>query len=324
MHGIQRISISIILFLVAVSLGACGGMKFVRNDGAHRYRALPMGTSVRLVGASLELPQPVVAIGVLKLTVSGGEKPDPGPVGEKFRNHAARYGCDAVVGMKVNSRTTTLKKRTKKIGEGGKVTSTEKEVPQHHHDWEATCTRTAKAPGGLLEGTGKTAEMPANALPVVPVPPRVEPVKTRAGKVNPLAEKVWRQLAVFRSQFLSSWGQQLRGPAPAEIEVLECLNELLVQVTGPTGFWRKTVPLDWFGCNANADVPQCKHAKAAAKALAPYDRMQQAIGRVSEKGAPAFLKRNAKRIDTLLEDVVPLQASLSGMKTTTFYKKHFK
>ncbi len=325
MYEIQRIARVTAVLAVLTPLTACGGMNFVRNDGAHRYRALPLGTSVRLVGASLELPQPVVPIGQLKLTVKGAEKPDPAPVGERFRKYAARYGCDAVVGMKVNTRSSTIKKRTKKMGEGGKIVWSTKEIPQYHHDWEATCTRTAKAPGGLVKGTGETAAMPANALPpAVPLPPRVEPVKAATGKVNPLAEKTWRQLAVFKNQFLTTWRQQLNGPTPAEIEVLECLNELLVQVTGPTGFWRKTVPQDWFGCTPDSTETQCKQAVAAGRALSPYDRLQKGIGSVSEKGAKALLKRNAKLIDKLLEDVVPLQASLSGMKSSAFYKKHFK
>lgn len=324
MYRMHHIFIVALLPLLALLLSACAGMKFARNDGAHRYRALPLGTQVKVVGASLELPQPVVAIGTLTQTVTGGEKPDPGPVTERFRKHAARYGCDAVVGIKSTTRTSTVKKRKKKIGEGGKISYTNETSTQYHHDWTATCTRTSKAPGGLLEGTGKTAAMPPEALPVVPVPPRPIRVERAEGKGNPLAEKTWRQLAVFKGPFLSNWGEQFRGPAPAEIEVLECLNELLVQVAGPTGFWRRTVPLDWFGCNATPDTAQCKQAKAAGKALAPYERLQKSIGRTSEKSARSFLKRHARTIDRFLEDVVPLQASLSGMKTTTFYKKHFK
>lgn len=298
-------------------------MKFVRSDGAVRYRALPMGSEVKLVGTDLELPQPVAQIGTMKFTVQGGEKADPSEVADKFRKHAARYGCDAVVALVAASRSKKSTRKKKQIGEGGKIGYVNEEYTLYYHDWQARCVRSNEAPGGLAEGTGQTAAMPANALPVVPVPRRARDRKP-AKDANPIAERVWRKLAVYSHPYLTAWASQLKGPAPAEVEVLECLNELMVQISGPTGFWRKTVPIDWLGCQMDPASAECGKAVKAGRALAPYDRLQKSMARTTTGSAKGFLKGHASQIETYLDDVVPLQPSLSGMRTTSFYKTHFK
>ena len=314
-----------ILYVTALLLliGGCGGMKFARSGDAVRYRALPLGAEVKLLGSDLQLPQPVAEIGTLTYSVQGEAEADQSKVADHFQKHAARYGCDAVVGLTATTRSTKVAHKKKKIGEGGKVGYVNEEDTQYFHDWQARCVRTAKAPGGLAAGTGTVAEMPANALPAVPVPQRAEQ-REAAKDANPMAERIWRKLAVFKSPYLSAWAPQLRGPAPTEAEVLECLNELMVQVFGPTGFWRKTVPIEWLGCHTDPDSDVCGKAVKAGKALAPYDRLQRAMARVSRPAAKAYLAGHATQIETYLDDVVPLQPSLSGMKTTSFYKTHFK
>lgn len=306
-----------------LTVAGCGGMKFARTDNATRYRGLPLGTEVKHVGSDLQLPQPVAEIGILTYSEQGDAEPDPSKVSERFLKHAARYGCDAVVGLAATTRSTKIKRKKKKIGEGGKVGYVSEEDTQYSHDWRARCVRSSKAPGGLAEGSGSVAEMPANALPVVPVPPR-RTRKEAARDADPIAEGVWRKLAVFKHPYLTAWAPQLNEPAPAAGELLECLNELMVQVSGPTGFWRKTVPIEWLGCQVDPGSKVCGQAVKASKALAPYDRLQKSLLRVSRSSAKGFLAAHKKQIEAYLDEVVPLQPSMSGMKTTEFYKQHFK
>ena len=133
--------------------------------------------------------------------------------------------------------------------------------------------------------------------------------------------EVWQKLGVHAETFLKTWRSQLREPSAAPSEVLDAFNELAYQITGPTGFWRKTLPQQWLGCSANPDSEACVSVAKVLGELSQWDDIQKRIGGLEASQAKAFLERNAGRMLAYLETYVPAEASSSGMKDTDFYKK---
>lgn len=328
----QGLKSGLVCGLLLLLVAACGGVKFKRQTGGARYRALPVGTPVKVVDRATQLPQPTVFLGTLAASLEGDIAPDQSKAEVVFTKHAARYGCDAVVGPRVDTRTKVFKKKAQQLGADGKPVWVTTETIKFFHDWTAKCARTAAAPGGLAQGTGQTAALADDAPPGAPDDPGVvsfsldqtpEPAEPRR-PASPAAERVWKRLAVYRHGYLRTWGKALEGPAPRESEVLDCLNELMAQVTGPAGFWRRTVPHEWYGCKNDPTTAQCQQLDRASVDLTPYDRLQAAIGKLKPANAEDFLERSERRIHEYLDTYVPREPNLSGMQATPFYQRRLK
>ncbi len=303
---------------------ACAGVKMNRASGAHRYRPLPLGTEVKVVGTEMQLGAPHVVIGELKwLLRTSNEQPDKAKAEIKLKKTAAKFGCDAMVGMAVASEAKKSFKKVATVGEGGKRIINKKEVTTFHHTFTARCVRTANAPGGIIEGTGKTAELAAAAKP--PVLSANEEATARTapptdGKaVDPAAEALWDRLSQYKGNLLTNWKDALAKPPKDEMTVLEALGELMVQITGPAGFWRKTVRTEWFGCPANPDQEQCSKLDAAIKGFGPWERLRAAVGRQTPGTAKGFIRAQQSRIGSYFNEVVPRAPNLTGMQQTGLY-----
>lgn len=317
--------------LVACALvtAGCGGVKFARTSGAHKYRALPVGTDVKVVGAASELPQPTALIGALAWTVESrtDKTADEAAAAERFKKHAARYGCDAVVGLSSKTTSRTSKKTVTKTGADGKRVKTQVEVVTYVHTYGASCVRTQSAPGGLVEGGAAppppTATPAAPPATVTPTPPPSSSKPTKAEKDADVAA-VWLALGTYKGSFLKNWRDALAKPPESAHDVLAAFGELMVQVTGPTGIWMKTVPNEWFGCVANPKQPQCEKLKEATAEFRPWGSFRRQMERQSPQSARGWLKRNRRRLLGYIERYVPMQPSLSGLQQTKLYMEKMR
>ncbi len=136
----------LLVWLVVTSwLSGCGSALFERAPNAKKYRALPLGTEVKVVGSSGELQQPTEIIGVLHTTTKG----DPANRDEAagtLREHAARYGCDGVAHLTSTRREIKTLRRNRSLGPNGVPIYTDVPVISAEHDWIAQCIRSAAAP----------------------------------------------------------------------------------------------------------------------------------------------------------------------------------
>ncbi|MDP6947229.1 MAG: hypothetical protein QF464_23975, partial [Myxococcota bacterium] len=105
-------------------------------------------------------------------------------------------------------------------------------------------------------------------------------------------------------------------------KVLEAFNELGYAVTGYGGFWRRTVPVQWLGCQANGETPACQSLEQALAELKDWDSYQEKVARVPKSGAKRFLARNHRRMRSYLARYVPGERSASAMKQTGFFRAH--
>ncbi|MCO4762057.1 MAG: hypothetical protein KC502_11170 [Myxococcales bacterium] len=320
-----------LLLVCTVALGGCGGIKFTRASGAFKYRALPVGTPIQSVERAALLPKPTAHIGTLVWAVETRTDPKPNTAlaETKFGKFAARYGCDAVVGLIAKTIAKKATKKVKKMGSDGKYVYNKVETTTYTHTYTAHCVRTAKAPGGLADG--------ASSVPP-PTPPQPEATKADGSaaesktksdksddKFKPKAESdpdvlaVWKALKPYSGTMLKNWKKALAAPPASAHDVLGAFSELMVQVSGPTGIWRRTVPHEWFGCKAQPKQEQCTKVAKASAEFAPWDRFQRAMERQSPKGARGWLKRNRRRLLAYIERYVPRAPNLTGIQQTPLY-----
>lgn len=134
--------------------------------------------------------------------------------------------------------------------------------------------------------------------------------------------ELWARLGDYESSHLRTWKDALATPNPSAREVLDAFNELGYTITGPAGFWRKTVPNQWFGCDTDTNSMVCRTlATSAAEELKEWDAFQTEISELPDGKEAAFLRKNLKRMMTYLDTWVPRTASMSDMQATGFYKE---
>ncbi len=326
---LSRVRLSCVLVL-ALSLTACGGMQFDRTSGAYKYRALPMGAEVSVAASAQALPQPTVDIGGLAWKVETRTQPqaDEAKALERFKRHAARYGCDAVVAMKATTSEQKSTKKVKKMGPEGKYVYEAVETTLYTHAYSARCVRSAKAPGGLVEAGQTAAPAEAPTTPTTPtkppsssggVSPRKAPEKREKVEKDVDVGAVWLALSPYGNNLLKNWKRALDKPPASAHDVLAAFSELMVQVSGPTGIWRKTVPNDWFGCPANPAQEQCTKLKVATAEFRAWDTLQRSMERQSPESARGWIKRNRRRLMGYLARYVPQSPNLTGLQQTPLY-----
>ena len=134
--------------------------------------------------------------------------------------------------------------------------------------------------------------------------------------------ELWSQLGTYGSSHLRTWKDALSAPNPNARDILDAFNELGYMVTGPAGFWRKTVPEQWFGCQSTPDSVACATLAATSTGeLAKWDAFQKEVSEVPDGKELAFLRKNHKRMMDYLETWVPRTPSMSDMQATGFYKE---
>lgn len=310
--------------LLAALIGAlvgCGGVDFAREPTAPVFKALPYTWKVTVAARVQDLPQPVEVVGTLSYVEKGGleEKPE---AEKAFRGVALRYGCDAIVGIAGQVREIRSTKQVREVGVGGASVVKQKESVTTETTWSAQCVRSAAAPADATAQPRVAAKPtvsapdPAVAPAVAADPPTSEQIK--ATKV--VADK----LLAYRDSYTHEWRNKLAEAKPEPMDVLEAMAELMFQITGPTGFWRKTVPVQWLGCPTDPTSAPCTKLNAASEEFRIWDQMQAAIAALPREEAGRFLTRNQRRLTDYVDTYVPVTASQPGMQGTLFYQANLQ
>ncbi len=124
--------------------------------------------------------------------------------------------------------------------------------------------------------------------------------------------------------FLRMWKDRLRAEHLDAGEVLAAMAELMVQVTGKTGFWRKMAPAQWFGCHGETPDDVCKKLEKAEPQFRKADALQVSVMAVSHAGATQYIRKNSKKLLEYIDTFVPMDASMSGAQATGFYTAHLQ
>lgn len=307
-----------ILPLLCVTAAGCGAkVQLERAAAAPRFKALPAKTTVHVVDSPDVLAQPTLVLGVLRVDSPKGE-PDRPQVQAAMVKEAAHFGCDAVVGLSVRDEVVVTSKAVQKTGGGGKPVRAQQDVASHLYHWQAQCVRTGLQPA---DPTGKNQALPVR--PVSHAAPAAAPVAdpeptTAEGR----SAKLIAGMLLERKPFVRSFADKLQRNAPEPGDVVDALLELTVQVTGPTGLWRKTLPQEWYGCRANPDTPQCKRLDGLVAALKRADALSDEVGRLSRGQSGDWLRRSEARVADYLGTYVPLQGNLGALQATPFYREH--
>lgn len=300
-----------------LAAGGCGSaVQLERTPGIARYKAVPYKTEIKQVETADGLAQPTALIGVLRANTRRGEE-DRGQVQRLFLREAALAGCDAIVGLKADIEEKKATKTVDQLGEGGKMVKVQKEVVSRTAHWTAQCVRTAAlgVDSASSPAAPPAAVEPAPAAPAEPsAPPAAEP-DTPDG----IAAKELAQALIKRPAFIKGWSDRLGGARPSAADVLDATVEVMVQVTGPTGLWRKTVPQEWFGCRDAPDSAACQRLGEIDKDLRQVDQLQAQIAAAPRDSAASWLRRHQEQLTTYLDTYVPTEPSLSSLQATPYY-----
>ncbi len=312
------------LRLLACAIGltvcACATPGFERAAGLPKFKALLYKAPVQVADSIDTLEQPALVLGTLKATSS---KDDKAAIAAEFKTQARKYGCDAVVGVAGERQEKKTQKTVETLGPGGQRIKQQQEVVTVSWAWQAQCVRTA--------AMGDTAQYVSKPELAAAPPPGPQP-KPHAGaedapKLDPADAKASRALAdalLKRPGFLTGWRDKLEAPVVDPIDALDALAELMVQATGPTGLWRKTMPEAWFGCKDAPDSLQCRKLADLDSEFRKADSLHDEVTRVSRGAAGHWLRKNDDRVLAYLDTYVPLEPSLSGIQATPLYQSRLK
>jgi hypothetical protein len=133
---------------------------------------------------------------------------------------------------------------------------------------------------------------------------------------------MWSRLQEFRDPYLDDWMAAFDKKKPEPQDVLEAWNEVAMQVTGPTGFWRGQVPNRWMGCKQLPDSAACGSLSMAEETdFRKYDSLAESIHEMEPKDARKFLADNYDTMMDYLDHYVPADQSMSGMQKTPFFQE---
>ena len=142
--------------------------------------------------------------------------------------------------------------------------------------------------------------------------------------VGPPEPSIWERLGRYRTTYLRSWSDALDQEPASPIEVIDAFLEVATAVSGPGGFWRRTVPTQWLGCEReDAAVPSepCQRLAASAVELRKWDRLRRRMARLSPSAAARFLSTHRTRLLAYLDTYVPDAPTASDMERTPFFAR---
>jgi len=301
------------LALLVTSAG-CGGMQFEREAGVPRYKALPYNQPIAVLPTLADVPQPNQVLGTFATTTKDDDRSS---VETQFKKNAARYGCDAVADVQAQVDEKKSMRTVKVPGAHGKTESRQEEVITRIWNWTGRCVRT------VAVGLDPDKEPVNPEVVTVPSPGVAERDEGPGGAAaSPAVREMCERMDRYSEGWLKTWKDKLRAPKPEAMDVLEAWSELMLQVSGPGGFWKKTVPTLWYGCAEDAGSAQCARLQAGSREFAKWDQVQAQIASLPRAQAGGWLKRNQKRLTEYMDTYVPDEPSLSAMQATGFYKAH--
>jgi hypothetical protein len=155
---------------------------------------------------------------------------------------------------------------------------------------------------------------------------RPDPTGMAIGRLKPaeraMQMELWSALQPGGETYLKEWADELANPPEDPLLLVEAFNELAYAVTGPMGFWRKTVPNQFLGCQADPDTAPCLRLSSAAKEFERWDALQKRLGKLeTTKQARRALRKDGPAMAEYLRDMVPQARSLDALQETPFFAK---
>ncbi len=316
-----------------LALAACGSAEFARSSDAGSYKQLMYNYKVSVVETLDELEPPLDVVGTFSATTHAED--DRKSVEGRFIAQARKSGCDAVAEVVAQPEDRKATRPVKVLGKDGRPETRQEEYTTRVYNWTGKCVRTSVVgvdPAVLVKRQNAGVAVPVAAVqpvtPTTPVLPQTEqptvPLRPETPSIQ-AARELCQRLDKYSDGFLRAWKAKLRAAQPEPMDALDAWTELAYQVTGPAGFWRKTVPQQWFGCGADAKSDQCKKLRdASGREFKKWDQLQQTVSAVGPAQAGSFLRRNQPKLIEYLDAVVPESANLTGMESTMFYRDFLK
>lgn len=309
---------------LAVVASACGAGQFNRTAGAGRYPALPAQTEVLLIAQASELPPPTEELGSLTSTSLHGESDRPA-VESEFKSLARRVGCDVVAEVALRDEQHASMQIVRKPGKDGRVEQVPENVVTHTWRWSARCVRTAKVGfKGRTEATENETAAGSRSAATTTTTKSAAVEKEPCSGVPGVQRDLCQRLDGYTGAYLLGWKSKLHVAKPDPVDLLQSFAELIAQVTGPGGFWRKTVPQQWYGCAADASTAPCQRIAAATSDFKKYDQLAELLVGVPPGQASAWLQRHNRQLLDYLDAYVPEAANLTGAQGTAFYKSRLQ
>lgn len=304
--------------LALAGMGCAGAVQLERTEGVPRYKALPYKMVVQQAETPESLPQPVVVVGVFKTESRHGEEDRPQVV-KQLSTQASLAGCDALVGLKVEVEEKKTAKTVEQLGEGGKKVKVQQDVVTKVARWSALCVRTAAM--GVDPAAPQPVEVAPPPVPDAPPPPPPAPEEPKepVDSADAVGAKILAESLMKRPAFVRAWRDRLEVPQPKASDALDALVEVMVQVTGPTGLWRKTMPQEWFGCKDTPDSAACLKLGEIDKDLRKADQLQERVAAAPKSSAGSWLRRHQDELLSYLDTFVPMEPSLSAIQATPYY-----
>jgi hypothetical protein len=303
--------------LAAVAMtAACGGAQFKPTAGEKPQKALKPGSKVEFVETADALPQPVIVVGVLAETTKKGED-DRKAVEKDFKMLAMGKGCDAVVGLKLDTDEQHAQQKVYHKDADGKVVMAVEDVATILYRWSAQCVRTAAAADGSATAPKRSVVAPGPGPEPAVVPgDRMGPMDAGDPAVNDVVAK----LLPFESTYLRHWKDKLHAVPVEPLDAVGATLELMAQVDK---FWKITVPMEWLGCKSDPRNEACVAHSKLLKDLRRVDDLRHDMERLDRSPAAlSWLRKNSNRVAVYLDTFVPTETSDSAMRATPFWLEH--
>jgi uncharacterized protein YbjQ (UPF0145 family) len=287
---------------------ACGGAQFKATPNQAPQRALKHGTKVEFVDSTDALSPPVLIVGNLTEVTKKGEDDRKG-VEKDFKLLAAGKGCDAVVGLHLDTDDQRSTQKVYHKDPDGKVSMAMEEVVTRTYRWQAQCVRSAAADSAA----------PATKGSAVAPGPGPEPAVV-AGDTDPAVQELVGKLAGFEGAYLRLWKDKLHVSTVDPLDAVGATLELMTQVDK---FWKITVPMEWLGCKTDPKSDVCQNHAKLIKDLRRADDLKHEMERLDRSAsALTWLKKNGNRLAVYLDTFVPAETSDSAMRATPFWTAH--
>jgi hypothetical protein len=145
----------------------------------------------------------------------------------------------------------------------------------------------------------------------------------RLKKAPQLYLSLWEAMARHEDTYLGAYAEQFRTKPEDAMELLTAFTELVYNVTGHGGLWRKTVPQKYFGCSSNSHMPICRKFEQLQANFVEWDKLQEAIMDIeTESQAREFLQAHGKELREYIKEYVPENESFSAVQKTPFFSKN--
>ncbi len=300
-----RTSLNLVCFVAVALCAACGGAQFKATPNQPGQKALKHGVKPELFETADALPQPVIAVGTLVETTKKGED-DRKAVEKDFKLLAAGRGCDAVVGLTLDTDEQHSVQKVYHKGADGKVTIANEEVTNQTFKWHAQCVRSAAADGAVPA---------ANPSAVAPGP-APEPAVV-SGDTDPAVQAVVNRLVTYESAYLHHWKDKLHATTVDPLDAVGATLELMVQVDK---FWKVTVPTEWLGCKSDPRSVACLDHAKLLKGFRRAEDLRRDMEHLDRSlAALLWLRKNGTRVTVYLDTFVPTETSDSAMRATPFW-----